>query len=73
MLPKSIFCQIWFLNVSFTYSDFEDLSESMLLSIVKEEALNIRELELFDAVKRWAGRQCTQKELEINGTNMREV
>jgi len=43
------------------------------LSIVKEDTLNISELELFDAVKRWARHQCTQRGLEINGTHMREV
>ncbi len=58
---------------SLTSSDLEDLSESTMLSIVKEEALNIREVELFDAVVRWAKRQCNEKELEINGTNMRKV
>lgn len=35
--------------------DFEELSESTVLSIVIEEAMNISELELFDATKRWAG------------------
>jgi len=58
---------------SLTSSDLEDLSESTMLSIVKEEALNIREVELFDAVVRWAKRQCSEQELEINGTNMRKV
>ena len=54
-------------------TDFEGVSESTLLAIVKEKVLYITELELFDAVKRWAGRQCAQRELEINGTNMRQV
>ena len=57
----------------FIHPDFEELSESTLLSIVKEDTLNISELELFDAVKRWARYQCTQRGLEINGTHMREV
>jgi len=55
------------------HSDFEDLSEWTLLSIMKEESLNIREVELFDAVVRWAKRQCTQRELEFNQENAREV
>jgi len=54
-------------------SDFEDADESTVLSIVKQESLNIRELELFDAVIRWAKIQCIQKELEPNGTNLRQV
>lgn len=53
--------------------DFEDLSKSTLLSVVKDEALNIRELELFDAIVHWAEHQCSQRDLEVNGTNMREV
>lgn len=53
--------------------DFEEISESTLLAIVKEKVLSVSELELFEAVKRWAGRQCAQRELEINGTNMRQV
>jgi len=54
-------------------SDFEDANESTVLVFVKEESLNIRELELFDAVIRWAKRQCAQNEIEINGSNLRQV
>ncbi len=54
-------------------SGFQDAHESTVLTIVKEGALNIRELELFDAVIRWAKRQCTERNQEINGTNMRQV
>ena len=53
--------------------DFEDLSESTVLSIVKDDALNINELELFDAVIRWAKIQCTRREYEIKRTTMRHV
>jgi len=56
-----------------TSPDLEVLSESTLLEIVKDQALNISELELFDTLVRWAGNQCTQNNLEINGTNMRQV
>lgn len=59
--------------MSLVYSAFEEVSESTLFSIVKDEALTINEVKLFDAVKRWAGRQCTKKELKINGANMRQV
>jgi len=52
-------------------SDFEDVHESMVLDIVKEETLNIREL--FDAVVRWAKNQCVRNYLEINGKNLRQV
>jgi len=53
--------------------DLEDVNESTMNSIMKNDALNIRELELFDAVVRWANRQCFNRDLEINGTNMRQV
>ena len=54
-------------------SDFEDVHESMVLAIVKEETMSIRELDLFDAVVHWAKQQCVQNDLEINGTNLRQV
>ena len=53
--------------------DFEELSKSTLLSIVKDEAMNISELNLFDAVVRWTRFHCAQRALENNGTNMRQV
>jgi len=58
---------------SLASSDFEDAHESTVLAIVKEKVLNIREFELFDAVIRWAKHQCVQNDLEINGTNLRQV
>ncbi len=53
--------------------DLADANESTMNSIAKDGALNVRELELFDAVVLWAKRQCTQRDLEVNGTNMRQV
>lgn len=53
--------------------DFEDLPKSTVLSIVNDEWLGISELNMFDCVVRWAGYQCTLRDLEINGTNMRQV
>lgn len=59
---------------SLATSDFEELSASLVLLVVKEDTLNIiSELQLFDAVVRWAGYQCAQEELEVNGGNMRQV
>lgn len=53
--------------------DFEELPKSTVLDIVKEEDLNIRELELFNAVARWDGHQCALRDVEVNGNNMRKV
>ncbi len=63
------------MRASLTHSstDFEEIDESTLLFIVKMEVLDITEVELFDAVKLWAGRQCLKKGLGITGVNMRKV
>ncbi len=58
---------------SLTPPDFEELSEATVMSIVKDEAMNISELKLFDTVVRWAGYQCAQRDLQMNGANMRQV
>ena len=56
-----------------TPPDFEELPKSIVFAIVKEEDLNIREVELFDVVARWAGHQCALRDLEVNGNYMRQV
>ena len=43
------------------------------MSIVKDEALNINELELFDAVVRWAGHQCAPKGCGVEKITMCDV
>ena len=58
---------------SLAASEFEEMTESTLLILVKEEVLSLGEAELFDAVKRWAARQCAQREMESTGPNMRQV
>lgn len=56
------------------HSDFVNLPKSTLLLIMKDEKpLNISEFELFLGIERWAVNQCAQKDIEINGINMREV
>ncbi len=58
---------------SLGHKKFEDIAESTLLIIMKEEVLDISEVELFDAAKRWASRQCILRELEVTGSNLRQV
>ena len=58
---------------SLGHSDFEEIADSTLLIIVKEDLLDISEVELFEAAKRWASHQCIQRDMEITGTNMRQV
>ncbi len=52
---------------------FEDLTEVALLSIVQMEKMGTSELELFRAVVGWARRQCSKRNVEMTGTNMRQV
>jgi len=52
---------------------FEDLTESALLTIVQMEKMDMSELELFRAVAGWARRQCLKRNVEMTGTNMRQV
>ena len=52
---------------------FEDLTESTLLTILQMEELDIKELELFRALVGWARRQCSKRDVEMTGTNMRKV
>ncbi len=58
---------------SFSNPEFEEISESTLLILVKDNDLDISESELFQAVKRWGTKECLRREIEINNTNMRQV
>ena len=52
---------------------FDELSESSLLAILQLGTMDMSELELFHAVEGWAGRQCSKKNVELNGSNKRKV
>ena len=58
---------------SFSNAEFDDITESTLLILVKDDDLVISETDLFDAVKRWAVKECGRKEMDTNGTNLRQV
>ena len=55
---------------SFSNAEFDDITESTLLILVKDDDLVISETDLFDAVKRWAVKKCGRKEMD---TNLRQV
>ena len=55
---------------SFSNAEFDDITESTLLILVKDDDLVISETDLFDAVKRWAVKECGRKEMD---TNLRQV
>ena len=53
---------------------FEEITESTLLMLVKDDELTITsEIELFDAVRRWGLKECERKEVESISSNLREV
>ena len=52
---------------------FEVLKGPSLLTILQLEDLDMSEKDLFMAVNGWAGRRCTDKNVEITGPNMRKV
>lgn len=58
---------------SFSNSEFDDITESTLLILVKDDDLVISETDLFDAVKRWATKECGRREMDSNGINLRQV
>ena len=45
----------------------------MLEILVNDDDLIINESELFGSIKHWASRECERQEMQINGTNMRQV
>ena len=55
-------------------SDFEDIIESTLVLLVKNDGLVIKDVNLFAAVMRWAVKECERREMDSNnGYNLRQV
>ena len=54
-------------------ADFEELSESTLLTILQMKKMDMSELDLFHAIVSWAGRKCSEKNVQLNGSNKRKV
>ncbi|XP_046398915.1 BTB/POZ domain-containing protein 6-B-like [Ischnura elegans] len=53
---------------------FEEAEHSTLISLLEQENLNLpSELQLFEAVTRWAGRECQRRNLVPSGENLRTV
>ena len=49
------------------------IGHDILESLVKRDTLNIQEVELFKAAKRWAERKCSESDVEATGPEMRRV
>ena len=52
---------------------FMTIERSVLEELVEKEALNIKEVELFKAVDRWAGKQCEKQGLVAEGSVKRRI
>ena len=58
---------------SLFHPEFENITESTLVILVKEDDLDISETDLFEAVKRWGTKECARREIDVNGPNLRQV
>lgn len=52
---------------------FLTIKRSMLEELVNKEHLNIKEIELFKAVDRWAGRECEKQGIVAEGSEKRRI
>jgi hypothetical protein len=54
--------------------DLEDLDMSALNMVVCRETLNVKsEMEVFNALVRWSGRECKRQRIEMTNANRRMV
>ena len=51
----------------------ESIERSVLEALVERDTLNIKEIDLFTAVSRWATNECGKQGLEVEGTVKRRV
>ena len=56
-----------------TSNDFVTVERSQLKSVVKRDRLNIKEVELFKAVDRWAMHKCKEQGLAADGQAKRRI
>ena len=52
---------------------FITIEKSVLETLVKRDTLKIKEVELFNAVDKWAAKECERKELKTDGTVKRRI
>ena len=56
-----------------TSDEFVSVERSVIESVVKREALNVTEVELFKAVDRWATKECERQGITSDGETKRRV
>ena len=54
-----------------TSDAFVDINQATLSELLKRESLNVKEVELFNAVLKWSEAECSRKEIEANEKNKR--
>ena len=54
-------------------TDFNNISQKTLASLLRRNELNIVEIELFRAVSKWSDFQCSKKDIEATRENSRSV
>ncbi|KAL9955316.1 hypothetical protein ACROYT_G036623 [Oculina patagonica] len=75
---KDLLCQSWYLidkrmEEVLKSSDFLTIEKSLLEQLVIRNSLNIKEVELFKAVDRWAGKECERQNLAADGSVKRQI
>ena len=75
---KDLLCQCWYLidkktDEALKSSEFMMIEISLLEQLVARNSLNIREVELFKAVDRWAERACVTQKLIVDGPVKRRI
>ena len=52
---------------------FNDISQGTLIKLLQRDTLNIREIELFQAVLKWCENECSKTGLDVSAENKRAV
>ena len=52
---------------------FTDIKQTTLVTLLKRDALNVKEVDLFKAVVKWSEAECSRKGIEANPKNKRTV
>lgn len=60
-------------KVALESDEFETIDRSLLQAVVERDSLNITEVKLFDAVDRWATKECEKQGLPTEGQVKRRV
>lgn len=57
----------------FLSDSFVEIDSQLMKSILKKDCLNVEEIDVFHAIKRWAAGECRRQNITPNTDNMREV